>query len=140
MSSSLSDEINQLNFQPIKYTDAKVEERPMFELPPILASVNTKDTQMDEISRLNFQPSTYTSDRVVRVQHIGCVDNFLLIFPQFVNPKYNIDYEWTNALLLYSRSWTSTVTGDCADCRDNHEEQERQMNRGEFLKKVKSEN
>lgn len=75
MSSSLSDEINQLNFQPVKYTDAKVEERPMFELSPILASVNTKDAQMDEISRLNFQPSTYTSDRVVRVQHIGCVDN-----------------------------------------------------------------
>ena len=51
----------------------------------VLADIRNIISRMDEISRLNFEPSTYTSDRVVRVQYIGCADNSLLIFPQFVN-------------------------------------------------------
>lgn len=42
-------------------------------------------SRMDEISLHNFVESTYTSDRVVRAQYIGCADNSLLIFQQFIN-------------------------------------------------------
>ena len=68
--------------------------QPLFETKAVskatdqLMSVQSEQTitsQLDEISRLNFAPSTYTSDRVVRAQYIGCVDNPLLIFPQFIN-------------------------------------------------------
>ena len=59
------DENAQLNFGPVSY----------------------KDAQNDEISLHNFGESTYTTDHVVRGGYIGCVENSLLIFPQFVNKK-----------------------------------------------------
>ena len=51
----------------------------------VLADIRNILSQMDEISLHNFVESTYTSDRAVRAQNIGCEDNPLLIFPQFIN-------------------------------------------------------